>query len=251
MSLISVSDLHISSTQDPLYRSLLSLIETRLKSGDIFVLAGDIFDLFVGNKKVFVGRYQEFFDSLQAASVRGVKIHYIEGNHDFQIKHVFSRIEGLQVHPRDVLIEMNGKRFFFSHGDLVDPKDYGYFALRAFLRSPVMKAFVTVMPGRVIAAIGNAMSATSQKKGPRLPANLPTPQMERLRILYRSFAAEKLSQGYDFVVMGHCHDLDEMQFNIGGRPGQYINIGYPRAHGSFVSWHEGDAVIGREKMPEA
>jgi hypothetical protein len=50
--------------------------------------------------------------------------------------------------------------------------------------------------------------------------------------------------------MGHCHDLDEMQFNIGGRPGQYINIGYPRAHGSYVSWNVGDPVIAREKMPE-
>ena len=73
--------------------------------------------------------------------------------------------------------------------------------------------------------------------------------MERLRNLYRSYAAERIARGCDFVVMGHCHDLDEKSFVIDGRPGQYVNVGFPRAHGSFLSWSPGDERIQRERLP--
>jgi hypothetical protein len=49
--------------------------------------------------------------------------------------------------------------------------------------------------------------------------------------------------------MGHCHDLDEKTFKIGSRIGQYVNVGYPRVHGSLLSWKEGEEKIGREKLP--
>ena len=53
MSVLIVSDLHIRGPSDPLYSSLLSLLRDRAATGDTVVLAGDLFDLFVGNKKYF------------------------------------------------------------------------------------------------------------------------------------------------------------------------------------------------------
>ena len=249
MRVIITSDLHITGPEDPLYPSLLKLITERAHSGDILVLAGDVFDFFVGNKELLTSRYREFIEVLAAAGQRGVKIHYIEGNHDFHLTRAFSNVPGLQIHPADVSFDLAGKRFYVAHGDLVDPKDYGYKALRGFFRSPVMKALVSVLPGKWLDWVGNTSSAVSRKKSPRSPLSLPTDQITRLRTLYRNHAVEKLNLGNDFVVMGHCHDLDEMSFRIGDRFGQYINVGYPRAHGSFLSWSKEDEKIQRERMP--
>jgi hypothetical protein len=58
-----------------------------------------------------------------------------------------------------------------------------------------------------------------------------------------------VAEGYDYVVMGHCHDLDEMSFKVGERVGQYVNVGYPPVHGSYLSWSPGDEKIMRERMP--
>ena len=162
---------------------------------------------------------------------------------------MFGKIPGLVVHRREFELELAGRRFFFAHGDLVDRKDYGYLALRAFFRSPLMRAFVAVMPGGVIDWIGHSSSRASSGAKPRLPAQLPQGRLEYLRNIYRSYAAERLAHGCDYVVMGHCHDLDEKSFVIGGRSGQYVNVGYPRAHGSFLSWAPGDENIQREKLP--
>jgi UDP-2,3-diacylglucosamine hydrolase len=249
MSLYIVSDLHIHGASDPIYRALLSLIGDRAQAGDTLVLAGDVFDLFVGNKAIFRERYAEFFNGLARAGARGVQIHYIEGNHDFLIRRAFQDFPGISVHSEEVVLEIEGKRFFLAHGDCVDSRDYGYRALRAFFRSPPFRLFVMGLPGRWVDWIGRQSSHYSRNAQPRLPQSFSTERIERLRNLYRSYAAVKLAQGYDFVALGHCHDLDEMSFSIGGRHGQYINVGFPPAHGSFLSWSSGEEKIGRERLP--
>jgi UDP-2,3-diacylglucosamine hydrolase len=251
MALYAVSDLHIRGAEDPLYRSLLSLLRDRAQEGDTVVLAGDLFDLFVGNKQVFVARYREFLDELSAAGRRGVTIHYIESNHDFHLRGAFAGIPRFALHSREFDLEIGGHRFFFAHGDLVDRKDYGYRALRLFFRSPLMKAAVALMPDAMVEWVGARSASVSKGREHRQPTQLPPGRLEYLRNTYRSFAAERLARGYDFVVMGHCHDLDEKSFVIGSRQGQYINVGYPRAHGSFLSWAPGDERIQRERLPGA
>ena len=131
----------------------------------------------------------------------------------------------------------------------MDRNDYGYRALRIFFRSPLMKAAFALMPGGMLEWIGRQSARVSKGTKYRLPAQLPPGRMEYLRNIYRSYAAERLAHGADYVVMGHCHDLDEKSFVIGARQGQYVNVGFPRVHGSFLSWSPGDERIQREKLP--
>lgn len=252
MSFFALSDLHIRGSDDPLYESLLKVIRDRARGGDTLVLAGDVFDFFVGDKLIFIAQYSRFFAELGAASQRGVKIHYIEGNHDFLLRRAFAGIPAIEVHSHHVTEELDGKRFYVAHGDTVDQTDYGYLALRMFLRSPIIRAFVKFFPGSLINWIGETgsrRSRQSQENSPKLAHQYPCDRFERIRKVFRSFAAERLTEGFDFVVLGHCHDLDEMRFQIGGRTGQYVNVGYPRVHGSFLSWERDDEYIRREALP--
>ena len=108
-----------------------------------------------------------------------------------------------------------------------------------------MKALVSLAPGKWLENIGKVSSRKSRQRHTILPHY----QIEPLRKIFRNYAAEQVALGYDFVVLGHCHDLDEMSFTIGGRKGQYINIGFPRIHGSFLSWTPGEEKIQRERLP--
>jgi UDP-2,3-diacylglucosamine hydrolase len=244
-----VSDLHIKGSDDPIYRSLLWLIRERARPGDVLVLAGDLFDLFVGGKKIFLKRYHDFFVALRDAGARGTRIHFIEGNHDFLIKHAFHGVHNLTLHSHHVSLEEGDKRFFIAHGDTADIKDYKYRALRIFFRSPIMRTFVTLAPGRLIDMIGQWSSQHSRGLKPLLFERLSIKHMERLRKTFRSYAAEKLTEGYDYVILGHCHDLDEMKFKFGNKLGQYVNVGYPRVHQSYLEWSPGDPYIQRTILP--
>lgn len=247
MRLLAISDIHIKDERDPLYASTIRLIESTQK-GDVLVLGGDIFELFVGKKQVFLERFSKFLAAVRAACHRAVEVHYIEGNHDFQLKEVYGDIPGVQLHELEFSKEINGKRFYFAHGDLADRRDYGYRFLRGFFRSLPFRAFVKVAPDRWIEAIGAGLGDQSRMGRPKSVMDYPGEKLEKLRTTYRNFAAEKVRQGFDFVVLGHCHDLDQKVFQIDGRKCQYINIGFPRIHGSFISWSPGADWIEREAL---
>jgi UDP-2,3-diacylglucosamine hydrolase len=245
MTFFAVSDLHIRDEHDPLYAPLVALFTERARPGDHVVLAGDIFDVFVGDKPEFTERYGAFIGAARDAAARGVHVYYVEGNHDFLMTRA---LPGVRVHARAAELVIGGKRVFVGHGDLADARDWGYRALRVFFRSPLFRAFVHLAPRGWLSAIGRRSSRYSRGDDTGLAAHLPRERLEALRCVYRSFAAERVREGFDFVVLGHCHDLDEKSFTLDGREAQYINVGYPRAHGSFLTWNEGDARIQRERF---
>lgn len=239
--LFVISDLHIGGPDDPLCVRLIALVRDRLEAGDTLVLAGDIFDLFVGAKPVFLERYGALLGELEAALRRGVKLHYIEGNHDFLLAlggdFFVKRLAGMKIHDSEVAFESGagGPRIYVAHGDLVDTADRGYLAMRSFFRGRLMRAYVSRAPGAWVDGLGNFLSHQSRERGgARLPEDFSPERLERLRAAYRGFAEAKIrDEGYRFVVLGHCHDLDEAKF---APVGQYMNVGYPRKHGSCVLW---------------
>src|SRR5439155_1149483 len=156
----------------------------------------------------------------------------IEGNHDFLIRPAFRGIRKFKIHTDEIQLKVDGKRFFVAHGDLVDRTDLKYMAWRFLARSPLMKSVLAAVPGALVDRVGQVSSQRSRQAKAVLPITLPGGQLESLRKTYRNFAADRLLQGYDYVVLGHCHDLDEMCFSIGDRVGQYINVGFPRVHNS-------------------
>ncbi len=244
MRLYVASDLHIQSSDDRVLQALVDFVRTRLQPGDTLVLAGDVFDLFVGNKAVFKERFSVLLQALDEAGRRGITLHYIEGNHDFFLRGALRGIENLTVHTDGMALQLAGKRFYIAHGDTADRRDYGYRLLRLFFRSPLIRAFVAVAPGSWIDGIGGASSRHSRRnRGTFRRSNI-----EPLRVALRSYAAERLTEGYDYVILGHTHDLDEMKFHIGGRTGQYMNSGCPRLHGSLVSWSPEEPEMTREKL---
>ena len=119
------------------------------------------------------------------------------------------------------------QKIYIAHGDLVDTRDRSYLRLRAFLRSPLMEFLCEHAPGRLIEMIGEASSRPHSKKIDDLPENWPLDHLLKLREKYRYFAKMRHLEGYDFVVLGHCHDLDQVD-------DYYFNMGYPQVHGQYL-----------------
>lgn len=232
-----ISDLHVWGSDDPLYARLLGWLKKDVKSGDVIVLAGDIFDMMVGNQRIYRERFSAFFETLREVQDRVAGLYYIEGNHDFWLNSLF-RAENvrIQICPKDISVQVGAKKLYIAHGDLVDPNDWGYRVLRVFLRSPILWAFQKFAPGSFVDWVGQGSSRRSRASRPATTTGLPLDRLERLRKAYRSFSAAKIREGYDAVVLGHCHDRDEMEFKVGDRKGRYLNVGFPRTHETSIEW---------------
>lgn len=241
MSIHFLSDLHIEDSQDQTYLNLIELFKNGIAETDTIVLAGDIFDLFVGNKTVFKERYSEFFNLLEQFEKRKIKVHYIEGNHDFHLNEVFRSFNNVILHPKEVTIEQDQKRFYVAHGDLVDKADVGYLALRLFFRSPLVKAFVKASPDSWIDKLGKKSSDLSR-------VSHKEDKSENIKKTFRNFAATKILEGFDFVVLGHCHLSDDICFKVNERSGQYVNMGYPKTEKTYLKWNPEESKIKRVPM---
>ena len=223
------SDLHLTCTDEPLYRSLIAALEQPVGEGDAVIFAGDIFDLVVGDSEYYRVKHRDFIDSVNRLLTRQVRIFYIEGNHDFHLSGFMPR--GVRFEPEAVCIELEGaaglRKLYVAHGDLVDQSDVGYLRLRSFFRSPPLHGLARVLPGAWIDRIASRLSRSPERKASELPESWPLPQRESLRRVFRDFASGVRSRGFDGVILGHCHDFDSAG-------GYYFNMGYPPVHRQFL-----------------
>ena len=243
------SDLHLTEPSEWLYRSFLAALDepgaSPLESGaDTVVFAGDIFDLFVGNSSKFTTKNQPFFVKLKELHERGVQMFYIVGNHDFHLKEVLSPY-GVKLIADELTLDLPAekKKIYIAHGDLVDQADVGYLRLRKIFRNPFVRALIQSVPGGVIEKVAAQLSRPPAQQHLELPAKWSAPDRERLRLVYRNFARQKISQeNIAYVVLGHCHDLDEIE-------PFYWNMGYPPVNRQYLFYDSSGAAIKRRDFP--
>lgn len=230
--LVVLSDLHLWGPEDPLYRALLKFIDEKIEDGDKFFIVGDLFDLFIGSKPVFIERYYELITQLKGLGHRGVEVFYIEGNHDFHLENIFDDCSHVRLYADQLDYEWKGKKIHICHGDKINWRDIGYHAFRLLTRNLISQLIIETAPGALIDKVGSTMSKAS--RGYHMEAN------DKVVRLFRNYACEQISNGFDFVIMGHSHYLDDMRFRVGNHEGQYVNVGYPRKHRKYFELREGD-----------
>jgi UDP-2,3-diacylglucosamine pyrophosphatase LpxH len=236
VKLIVISDLHLIDSKDPMYARLLSFMNSHLESGDHFVFAGDIFDFMVGNLEYYYSEYHELWERIHQYTQQGVRFSMIEGNHDFGLQSFIHKVHpSIQYSTDHIEVSLGQKKYWIEHGDLANPYDRSYLLLRAFFRSWFIRSFVMFCPESILRAMGRKLSQLSSDHNPRLPTQaLSESQLQALREIYRNSAWRRLEQGYDGVIMGHCHDADEFEWNIQGQHKFYANMGYPKVHGYAI-----------------
>lgn len=243
MRLFYLSDLHLADDSSPAAARFIGFLGKLPQKQDRLVLGGDIFDLFVGNKRVFRKKFAGVLAAIKKASERGVEIHYLEGNHDFHLAGTFAGLSRFHFHADEFSLRFGKKQFYFSHGDLIDPEDKGYRLLRASTKNFAFRAFVATVPNFMVDKIGNWSSHQSRKYNQT--ERMATEQQVRLRGLYLEFAKAKAGEGADYILIGHSHLPDNVSFP----EGQYVNLGFSGEHLPYAEWSEGEKAIAVKHYP--
>ncbi len=113
---IFVADAHYPHHGNALPRLLDSIESGRVVTTQLFLM-GDIFDLLIGGLEYSYILNQTIIDTINRLS-NFIDIHYIEGNHDFNLHSIFPNVI---IYPRasqPLFMSYNGKRVGLSHGDI-------------------------------------------------------------------------------------------------------------------------------------
>ncbi len=161
-SLIVVSDIHLSRSDDDRAQKLLGLLQ-RIRKGQVdnLVLLGDIFDFCLGSHPYFQKKYASIGAALEEVAASGTKVTFLEGNHEFKLDAFpWKGIEFI-MNGTHVLHLKNGQKVQFAHGDMI----YSHRRYKAF-RWLVKSAFITgvarLFPGSFIDHLTSKTSEVSR-----------------------------------------------------------------------------------------
>lgn len=236
MKAIFISDAHLKTRKSERYHNLLKLLDEAKDNIDTLFIVGDFFDFWFCDNGNIYPEFSIMIDKLIELRSCGIAINYFEGNHDFYL-HEFFGAYGIRIFQDGATLDLEDKKIFVSHGDTIDLSNTPYLLLRRFLRSRTFHLLQKGIPSSLLWRIAQGSSKMSKDHLARPP--------EGLADTMRNFSMGKFKEGYDAVILGHCHQPVLEQYMIGGRkrtfaiPGEWVD------HCSYIQYVDGDFVHSR------
>ncbi len=197
------------------------LISLRSRARYLFIV-GDLFDAWFEYRTVVPKGYYRLFTALEDLRNDGAEIHYLAGNHDFWVRDFFTTDLGIVMHREPWSLVIDGKRILLHHGDGLALNDRGYAILKPILRNPLSVWLYTWLHPD----LGIPLARGSSQKSRQFTTAKHYGEEDGMR----KYAADKIREGYDIVVMGHRHEPQRV--DIGS--GVYINLGDWITHNTYA-----------------
>jgi len=219
-----VSDIHLKNAEERngkiLLRFLHSLRDKNPAELHLFLL-GDIFDLWIGGSSYFANKFKDLTKALKALRAAGVRITYIEGNHDVHIDDYFQKKLGIEVLVEAQYYQIDGLTVRCEHGDLINLQDEAYLNYRAIIRNPRLRP-LRHLPGAFWAYLGNRASKKSRARSNDYRAQN---QAELVKMIREHTLRAYQEKPFDLIISGHMHVFDDHSIKIGEHTVQTVNLG--------------------------
>lgn len=199
-----ISDAHDNVTREGFYRFLCMLDEGELQTPQLFLM-GDMFDLLVGQISYTHAHYRKTIGQLNRLS-RKLEIHYIEGNHDFNLRKLFPHIHIYPIRKQPLQCRFHGKQILLSHGDWNEGWRYRLYT--ALIRNPLLLSLLNLLDISRAYAISRKILKKQQRK--YICFKIPA---------FREYIKQKIQKydigisKIDFVCEGHYHQNVEYRFD--------------------------------------
>lgn len=201
-----ISDLHLGAgyISDPRaheQRVVKWLREIKQDARRLYLL-GDILDYWFEYKTVVPRGYVRFFGALAELADAGVEITWFIGNHDIWIFDYLSREIGLTLVDGYKVVDIEGRKFFLSHGDGIGAMKPGFKFIRSVFRNKVCQKLYSSIHPRWTVGFAHGWSSHSRTSSCEVAEFLGEKEP------FMVFAREYLTKEHiDYFVFGHRHVL--------------------------------------------
>lgn len=217
---VFISDIHLGSISCK-HRQLLGFLKTLDEhQPDNLYLVGDIIDLWKLNKGFsWKPEHNVIVQKILRLSRKGVKVHYILGNHDESFRSLPEgfRFGDIEVSDQCEFVSTYGKKYLVIHGDQYD----------TFLLQNGLLARIGSFAYDSLVVLNSALSFVRRKLG--LPywslshyVKVTAKNATAIVDIFENSMSENIKEkGYDGVICGHIH-LAKIKLMDGFK---YINCG--------------------------
>jgi UDP-2,3-diacylglucosamine hydrolase len=198
--IVMVSDLHFGAHYAKAHPDREALFCRFLEGwqgrAEALYLLGDLFEFWMEYRTVVPKRHFAVLHALRNLADTGVAVHYLSGNHDFNLGLFFAEHVGLTVHTTPIEATLKGLRCLLLHGDGLAASDWRYRITKHVMRHPLANTLFKLVHPDAGIGLANYLSKLSRDSHDNRP-----------RFMEEYVAAGKalLLRGYDAVVHGHTH----------------------------------------------
>lgn len=218
VDVVVISDVHLGTYgchADELISYLSSIQPAKL------ILNGDIIDIWQFSKRYFPPSHLKVLKKIIGMASNGVEVTYITGNHDEMLRKFSDTSIGLVSIVDKLVLNLNGKKTWFFHGDVFDASiqnakwlaklgGYGYDFL--ILINRFMNWCLTKM-GREKYSLSKRIK--NSVKG----------AIKYVNDFEKTAADLAIENGYDYVVCGHIHQPKKEVYENKNGQCIYLNSG--------------------------
>jgi UDP-2,3-diacylglucosamine hydrolase len=217
-SIYFLSDAHLGAGSDEAEalkkNRLLRLFDRVRADGAHLYIAGDLFDFWFEYRTVVQKQHLDVIAMLRGLREAGIAITFIPGNHDFWVGRFFERDLGIRIIKGSCELDIGGKGLFLAHGDGLERGDWGYkYLLKPVLRNPISIWLFGLLHPDLAVSFARWFSRVSRNHLTKRKYLEGNPLLD--------VARGKFAQGFDWVVLGHCHKPELTA--SGGKT--YLNLG--------------------------
>jgi len=211
-----ISDIHLGfyerSKDKILEDKLINFLEN-IPIDSTLIIIGDLFDYWFDYRKVIPSNFYRTLCKFSELKNKNIKVIYLIGNHDFGHYVFFKKELNIEPIENDLELELLGKKFYLSHGDGKSYNDNGYKILKLILRNKLaQKLYRLFHPD-----FGIWLASGSSRKSRHYTETKDFGPRDGLK----DFAFSKIDEGFDYVIMGHRHKMEFVEY----KHGFYVNLG--------------------------
>ena len=217
-----ISDVHLGAPalKNNRERELLFakwLDEIKDDATELYLL-GDIFDFWWEYKKVVPRGFTRILGRIADLADSGVDVHLFTGNHDLWAFDYLAEELGVTVHHKEIVKEINGRKFFLAHGDGLDADDKGYIFLKKIFTNKTLQWLFSRLHPNFAFALAHKWSKSRQMA----KINIDDEFDKNKEGLYK-FAEFFLEKEFvDYFIFGHRH---VMLFTKIGKNSRFVLLG--------------------------
>ena len=182
--------------------------------GDIGTLAilGDLFAAWIGRRELLRPHHLVVVEALRRLRRRGCRLLYVEGNHDFFLRRLFSPDPFEQCVEVSLDLVLAGRRAHLAHGDLVNRRDRQYRTWRAVSKNRLVFSAFNLIPRSLRHRLVDDLERAMAKTNMEFRGGFPMPDCLR-------YARPRVRSGIDILVFGHFHEELRIGVEAEGRAG--------------------------------
>ena len=172
-------------------------------------LLGDMIDFWFEYRYVIPKGFTRFLGQLAAMTDAGIRVYWFKGNHDMWTTDYLERELGVTVVGSRMIADIDGKRFYMSHGDGEGPLPAPYRILRKIFHNATCRRIGASLHPRWLMGFGlrwsahNRLARADSNHGSRNGAYGNLASSEPQTIFTRQYSAEHPE--IDHFVFGHLH----------------------------------------------